>query len=168
MVVILLYCSIGECKLPRIHIIGAPGSGKTTYARKLAASYNLPLFCLDDIYFDNSGKTSRKRSEVERTAMAQEFASTEDWISEGASFSDWINPVLKRATEIHIIAVSRSTCVYRQIKRYLKRKLGIEHSTHKETLKELWNVIKWTWHYNDDMIPIIIEKIPKNTKISVV
>ena len=151
--------------MPRIHIIGAPGSGKTTYARKLAASHNLPLFCLDEIYFDNSGKISRKRTESERTAMAQEFASAQDWIAEGASFSDWINPVLKRATEIHIISVSRTTCVYRQIKRYIKRKLGIEHSTHKETLHELWHGIKWTWNYNHDKLPIILKKIPKSTKI---
>ncbi len=151
--------------MPRIHIIGAPGSGKTTYAHKLAISRNLPLFCLDEIFFDNSGKISRKRTEIERTNMAQEFANTQNWISEGASFSDWVNPVLKRATEVHIISVSRTTCVYRQIKRYLKRKLGIEHSTHKETLKELWNGIKWTWNYNNDILPIIIKKIPKHTKI---
>ena len=151
--------------MPRIHVIGAPGSGKTTYARKLAKARNLPLFCLDEILFDNSGKISRKRSEVERTTIVQEFAGVQDWISEGASFSDWINPVLKRATEIHIISFSRTICVYRYIKRYVKRKLGIEHSTHKETLKELWNGIKWTWNYNNDILPIILKKIPKNTKI---
>lgn len=152
-------------KLPRIHIIGAPGSGKTTYARKLAASYNLPVFYLDEIYHDNSGKVSRKRSESERTAMAQEFANTQNWVSEGASFSDWVNPVLKRATEIHIVSPSRMTRVYRQIKRYIKRKLGIEHSTYKETLNGLWNGIKWTWNYDHDTLPIVLKKIPKRTKI---
>ena len=152
--------------MPRIHIIGAPGSGKTTYARKLSASCNLPLFCLDEILFDNSGKTSRKRNEFERTNIVQEFANTQNWISEGASFSDWVNPVLNRATEIHIVSVSRTICVYRQIKRFFKRKFGIEHSTHKETLKELWNGIKWTWRYNNDILPVILKKIPKHTKIS--
>ena len=151
--------------MPRIHIIGAPGSGKTTYARKLAASCDLPIFYLDEIYHDNSGKVSRKRSESERTAMAQEFANTQNWVSEGASFSDWVNPVLKRATEIHIVSPSRITRVYRQIKRYIKRKVGIEHSTYKETLNGLWGGIKWTWNYDRDTLPIILKKIPHRTKI---
>ena len=36
--------------MPRIHVIGAPGSGKTTYARRLAAARKLPLCHLDEIY----------------------------------------------------------------------------------------------------------------------
>ncbi|MCQ2562441.1 MAG: hypothetical protein MJ158_02400 [Alphaproteobacteria bacterium] len=151
--------------MPRIHIIGAPGSGKTTYAKKLAKTLNLPLYHLDEIYHDNSGKHSRKRSESERTAMAQEFASTQNWVSEGASFSDWVNPVLKRATEIHIVSPARIIRIYRQIKRYIKRKLGIEHSTYKETLHGLWNGIEWTWNYDRNTLPIILAKISKRTKI---
>ena len=60
--------------MPRIHVIGAPGSGKTTYANKLATKLNLPLCHLDEIYHDNSSAIPRKRSESERTAMAHEFA----------------------------------------------------------------------------------------------
>ena len=151
--------------MPRIHIIGAPGSGKTTYARKLAISKKLPLHHLDEIYHDNSGSISRKRSESERTRMAQKIATTENWITEGASFSDWVNPILKRATEIHIVSPSRITRVWRQIKRYIQRKLGVEQTTYKETLRGLLSGIKWTWNYDKDTLPIILKKIPKRTKI---
>ena len=151
--------------MPRIHIVGAPGSGKTTYARKLANARNLPLCHLDEIYHDNSGPVSRKRDEAERTKLAQEFAAKQNWISEGASFSDWVNPVLERATEIHIISPSRTIRVYRQIKRYIKRKLGLEQSTYRETLRGLWNGIKWTWDYDRDTLPTILNKIPKRTKV---
>lgn len=151
--------------MPRIHIIGAPGSGKTTYARKLANKLNLPLCCLDEIYHDNSGSKPRKRSEIERTNMAKKFATKQNWVSEGASFSDWVNPILERATEIHIVSPAKTTRVYRQIKRYIKRKLGIEKSTYKETLSGLWGGIKWTCRYERDTLPIILNKIPKRTKI---
>ncbi|MBO7656585.1 MAG: hypothetical protein J6S80_02560 [Alphaproteobacteria bacterium] len=151
--------------MPRIHIIGAPGSGKTTYARKLAISKKLPLHHLDEIYHDNSGSISRKRSESERTRMAQKIATTENWITEGASFSDWVNPILKRATEIHIVSPSRITRVWRQIKRYIRRKLGVEQTTYKETLRGLLSGIKWTWNYDKHTLPIILKKIPKRVKI---
>ena len=46
--------------MPRIHVIGAPGSGKTTYARRLAAARKLPLCHLDEIFHDNSGTARQK------------------------------------------------------------------------------------------------------------
>ena len=151
--------------MSRIHVIGAPGSGKTTYARRLAAARNLPLCHLDEIFHDNSGTTPRKRTESERTEMATEFAQGKDWISEGASFSDCVNPILKRATERHIVSQSRMIRVWRQIKRYIRRKFGIEQTTYRETLRGLWGGIKWTWNYDRDTLPIILQKIPKRTKI---
>ena len=151
--------------MSRIHVIGAPGSGKTTYARRLAAARNLPLCHLDEIFHDNSGTTPRKRTESERTEMAAEFAQGKDWISEGASFSDWVNPILKRATEIHIVSPSRTIRHLRQIKRYIRRKFGSEQTTYRETLRGLWGGIKWTWNYDSDTLPVILKKIPKRTKI---
>ena len=151
--------------MPRIHVIGAPGSGKTTYARKLATIRKLPLCHLDEIYHDNSGTVSRKRSEKERTAMAQDFANTQSWVSEGASFSDWVNPILNRATEIHIVSPSRFVRVVRLIKRYVRRKLGLQPTTYNETFRGLWDGIKWTWRYDSDTLPIILNKIPKRTKV---
>lgn len=151
--------------MPRIHVIGAPGAGKTTYARKLASMLNVPICHLDEIYHDNSGVVPRKRSESERKAMAQKFANKQNWVTEGTSFSDWINPVLKRATEIHIVSPSRIIRVWRLIKRYIKRKFGIEHSAYNETLRGLWDGIKWTWQYDRKTLPIILNKIPKRTKI---
>ncbi len=151
--------------MPRIHITGAPGAGKTTYARKLAMVMNLPLCHLDEIYHDNSGHVPRKRSESERLAIATDVASDKAWITEGTSFSDWINPILKRANEIHIVSSSRIVRVWRQLERYTKRKIGIEHSTYRETLGGLWAGIKWTWNYDRDTLPQILAKIPQGTKV---
>ena len=151
--------------MPRIHVIGAPGAGKTTYACKLAVKLKLPICHLDEIYHDNSGAVSRKRSEPERKALAQKFADKQNWVTEGTSFSDWINPVLKRATEIHIVSPSRFIRIWRLIKRYIKRKLGMEHSTYTETLHGLWDGIKWTWQYDRKTLPVILNKISKRTKI---
>ncbi len=151
--------------MPRIHITGAPGAGKTTYARKLAKQKRLPLYHLDEIYHDNSGGVSRKRTEPERMQVVAEIVKKRSYITEGTSFSDWINPLLERATEIHVVSPSRVIRVWRQIKRFMRRKLGFEHSTYRETLSGLWHGIKWTWRYERDTMPIIRNKIPQTTPI---
>ena len=38
----------------KIHIIGGPGSGKSTIAPKMAATYHLPTFDLDDLFWDRN------------------------------------------------------------------------------------------------------------------
>ena len=42
--------------MKKIIIIGCPGSGKSTFARNLAAKTNLPLYYLDMLYW-NADKT---------------------------------------------------------------------------------------------------------------
>ena len=42
---------------------------------------------------------------------------------------------------------------------------GSGKTTYRETLRGLWDGIKWTWNYDRDTLPIILKKIPKRTKI---
>jgi adenylate kinase family enzyme len=37
----------------RIHIIGGSGSGKSTVRAKLAAEFGIPVYDLDDLFWDN-------------------------------------------------------------------------------------------------------------------
>lgn len=97
--------------------------------------------------------------------IVAEIVKKRSYITEGTSFSDWINPLLERATEIHVVSPSRVIRVWRQIKRFMRRKLGFEHSTYRETLSGLWHGIKWTWRYECDTMPIIRNKIPQTTPI---
>ncbi len=64
----------------RILIIGSPGSGKSTFARKLAKITDLPLFYLDMIYH-NADRTTI--SEEEFDEKLQTILKKESWIIDG-------------------------------------------------------------------------------------
>ena len=113
----------------------------------------------------DGGRLTVGQDPAEEVPSSKSKVGREIRLSEGASFSDWVNPILKRATEIHIVSPSRTIRIWRQIKRYIRRKVGIEQTTYRETLRGLMRGIKWTWNYDHDTLPVILKKIPKRTKI---
>lgn len=64
----------------RIIIIGSPGSGKSTFARKLRDITGLPLYYLDQI-FHNTDKTTATKEEFDRELA--KILSREEWIIDG-------------------------------------------------------------------------------------
>ncbi|MFQ5459054.1 MAG: hypothetical protein ACE5FC_11480, partial [Myxococcota bacterium] len=74
--------SLKRCS--RVLVIGSPGSGKSTYARKLAAGTGLPLYSLDHLYW-REGWTRPAPSEFD--ASWKQIAAGERWIIEGNHFS---------------------------------------------------------------------------------
>ena len=68
----------------KIHIIGGPGSGKTTLAKQLSEKLGIPRFDLDDLQWDNaSGAYGTRRAPQERDALLAEILKHDDWIIEG-------------------------------------------------------------------------------------
>ena len=67
-------------KMKRAIIIGCPGSGKSTFAKKLCNSTDLPLYHLDNLFW-NADKTT-----VEKSVFLQrlnEVLTKEKWIIDG-------------------------------------------------------------------------------------
>jgi adenylate kinase family enzyme len=65
----------------RIHIVGGPGSGKTTLARTLASSLDVPNYSLDTIAFE--GSEFKLRPLETRLREIHEIASSPGWVTEG-------------------------------------------------------------------------------------
>ena len=64
----------------RIMIIGCPGSGKSTFARALAAKTGLPLYYLDMMYW-NPDRTTKPKEEFR--AALRETVALPEWIIDG-------------------------------------------------------------------------------------
>jgi adenylate kinase family enzyme len=98
----------------RVHIIGLAGSGKTTLARWIGDTFDLPVHDLDWIAYDQH--QARPPAEVER--RTREIADSDAWVTEGAYQDRWIEPLLSRATTIVWLDVPLHVCLYRMLKRH--------------------------------------------------
>ena len=130
----------------KIHIIGGPGSGKTTLARKLSQQLQIPHYDLDDLMWDNaSGCYGIKRKPEERDALLREILAKQDWIIEGVYYA-WCGPCFADADKIYVLQVPRRVYRFRILRRFVRRKLGLEPGK-KETLRSLSALLKWADKY---------------------
>ena len=149
----------------KIHIIGCSGSGKTYLAKALSEKYNVPHFDLDDIQWDNNADGYGVKMPVEkRTELLNNILENEDWIIEGVYYA-WVGKCFEDADKIYVLDIPKRVYTYRIIKRAIKRKLGLAKGK-KETLKSVYNLLKWTDTFkNKNMVEIrkILTKYPSKT-----
>ncbi len=114
----------------KILIFGESGSGKSTFASKLAKRMNIPHLNLDDVFWDNNPPHrpfSQKRSNDARIQMVHQFLNdNKEWIVEGIYCKDWINPIVEQASHIYYLNVNIFVRDYRIIKRDMRRILRID------------------------------------------
>lgn len=125
----------------RIYIIGAAGSGKTTLAKKLSNNINIDTTNLDDIFWCNNGY-GVKREINERNMMYEKVLQAESWIIEGA-YIEWPKKGFHLADKLVFLNIKESIINFRIIKRFILRKLHIDKSNKKESMINLYKLIKW-------------------------
>ena len=149
----------------KIHIIGCSGSGKTHLAKALSEKYNTPHFDLDDIQWDNNADSYGVKMPIEkRTELLNDILQNDSWIIEGVYYA-WVGKCFEDADKIYVLDIPKRVYTYRIIKRAIKRKLGFERGK-KETLKSVYNLLKWTDTFkNKNMVEIrkIFTKYPSKT-----
>lgn len=139
----------------KIHIIGGSGTGKSYISELISKQYNIPHYDLDDIFWDNEAITYGTKMSIDKRAhKLNEILEKDNWVIEGV-FYDWLKDSFEIADYIFIIITNPVVFNYRIIKRFVRRKLGIE-KTKKETIKSLIELIIWTNKYQKRNIPKII------------
>lgn len=141
----------------KIFIIGGPGSGKTTLAKTLFERYNIPRCDLDDLFWDNTAASyGTKRDPAERDALLEKILERENWIIEGVYYA-WCGRCFAEADRICFLNMPRRVYRLRIIRRFVRRKLGIEKGK-KETLRSLRDLLNWADRYREKNA-VEIEKI---------
>ncbi len=146
--------NFAEDKSMKIHIIGAPGSGKSFLADNFSKQFDIPHYDLDDLQWDNATNDyGTKRNPQERDALLNQILEKDDWIIEGVYFA-WCKQCFEDADKIYVLDVPQYKCIYRIVRRFIRRKLGIENGK-KESLKSLIDLLKWTDKFQKVNLPKI-------------
>jgi len=100
----------------KIHIIGGPGSGKTTLAAALSSRFQISHYDLDLI----GRKNGMDDEAYVEDALA--IAGQPGWVTENIGLV-WIDPLLQRADYIVLLEVSWPVAAYRIIRRHVTKSL---------------------------------------------
>ena len=102
-------------------IIGPPGSGKSTFARKLHDLISLPLYHLDNIYWKSDGTTiSREEFDDKLKKLLDE----EKWIIDG-DYSRTFEARIKAADTVIFLDYDPKICIEGIIERVGKKRSDI-------------------------------------------
>jgi adenylate kinase family enzyme len=81
----------------KVHVVGGPGVGKSSFAAALARACNLELHRLDETAF--GGPDFRPRPDEVTLAAARAIAEETRWVAEGI-FVGWVDPLFESADVI--------------------------------------------------------------------
>ena len=93
--------------MKKIIIIGCPGSGKSTFARKLSAKTNIPLYYLDMIWHkpDKTTVTEKEFDEKLKNLMQKD-----EWIIDG-NYMRTLEMRLKECDTVFLLDIPIRICL---------------------------------------------------------
>lgn len=91
----------------RAIVIGSPGAGKSTFARRLRDLTGLPLYYLDQIWH-LPDKTNVSREEFDR--RLEEILGRERWIVDG-NYQSTLRPRLERCDAVFLLDYPKELCL---------------------------------------------------------
>ncbi len=128
----------------KILVIGSGGSGKTTFARRLAARTGLPLIHLDALYW-RPGWEPTPADEWRTTVEA--LVRRDAWIMDG-NYGGTLDIRLEACDAVVFLDIPRLVCLWRVLKRRLRYGGQVRAELPVGCLERLsWEFLQWIWTY---------------------
>jgi adenylate kinase family enzyme len=146
----------------KIAIIGPPGSGKTTLAKKLSKILHLPLIHLDRHFLHGKWQVTPTDAWNKKV---KSLAAKTTWIIDGDYFSS-MDIRLNAADIIIFLNIPRFICLWRITKRMLtasKKPLRSDLPTEciEKLNRNFITFFKFVWQYHSQKKPVILQKLEK-------
>lgn len=132
----------------RIHIVGGPGSGKTTLARQLAAQIEVPFFDLDFTGYEQ-GAGAQRPLEL-RLAEVSQIAVRPGWVTEGF-YLGWVDELFRTADTVIWLDLPWRVAARRIFLRHVKAE--ISRSNRHSGWVKLYQFMKDARRYYDRSTP---------------
>ena len=139
--------------MKKIIVIGCPGSGKSTFSKKLQKMYNLPLYHLDLIW-NKPDKTTISREEFDQEL--DKIFNTDNWIIDG-NYQRTLETRIKEAEAIFLLDYPLEVCLEGATSRVgVKREdmPWLEESLNEEFKQKIIN-------FSKEKLPVIYELLDK-------
>ncbi|GFI51864.1 shikimate kinase [Muribaculaceae bacterium] len=133
--------------MKHILIIGCPGAGKSTFARKLAAKTGLPLYYLDMIWH-KPDRTTVTHDEFD--TRLSEILNYEDWIIDG-NYLRTLPMRLQKADTVFLFDLPSEACIDGAISRLGRPREDIPWTEF--VLDEEFR--QWILNFSSDQLPVI-------------
>jgi adenylate kinase family enzyme len=153
-----------DTTMQRIVILGIPGAGKSTFARRLGEKLDLPVYHLDR-YFWSPGWKASTQERFETTL--RELLDREQWILDG-NYRRTIPLRLARADTVIHLDVPRRTALRRVLKRIATYRDGGRPDM-ADGCPERWfdrDFLGYIWRYHRDIHPEVLDHVAEFEKRS--
>lgn len=143
-----------------IYILGGTGAGKSYVTAKIKENTNYYPISLDKIYWTDN---FLKHNDIEtvKSTLSEEMQKNEKFIVEGSYLSDWVYTGFEKCDVILAIKMDYKLQRKRVIKRFIKRKLKLEYSSQKESIKSIKELLNWSKNYADKLDNFIAKSSEK-------
>lgn len=107
---------LSKSRASRISVFGSPGSGKSTFGRRLAHSLDLPLLALDDLYWGPNWERPNKQDWLHTLRMQ---LAAEAFVVEGG-YVETIDMRIERAELVYLVEAPAWLCEWRFVARVMR------------------------------------------------